>query len=107
MPREQINFPPPVETHYGSIDENGVTEQHSEIRTDPAVHVNWHNVGNDHDGHVQVALECDREYLKELVEKLQDEDRICVSSSTLSRSDVNKLVRVSRRARDQAYGRDE
>lgn len=103
MPREQINFPQPVETHNGSIDADGVVEQSVEVSTDPAIHVNWHNAGNDHEGHVQVSLECDRTYF----EQFPDEDRGCRYSPVLSRSDVNKLIRVLKRARDQAYGRDE
>ena len=104
MPREQINFPVPTETHFGSCDGKGNSEQRVEIYTDPAVHVTWHNVGNDHDGHVQVALECDLSYL---AKNTPDEDRRSLYSPVLSRSDVNKLIRVLRRARDQAYGRDE
>lgn len=104
MPKEQINFPVPTETHFGSCDGNGVVEQGIETYTDPAVHVNWHNVGNDHDGHVQVSLECDQSYLDQ---KPPGEGRRFIYSPVLTRSDVNKLIRVLRRARDQAYGRDE
>lgn len=106
MPREQINFPEARKTHFGSIDENGVTEQGFELSNDPSVHVNWHNVGNDHDGHVQVSLECDRAYLASFSD-VPDDDRRSLYSPVLSRSDVNKLIRVLKRARDQAYGRDE
>jgi hypothetical protein len=106
MPREQINFPQPVETQYGSCDGKGNSEQHVEVNTDPAVHVNWHNAGNDHGGHVQVSLECDRAYLASFTDVL-DDDRRNLYSPVLTRSDVNKLIRTLRKARDQAYGRDE
>lgn len=99
MPREQINFPTPTEMCSGGSGEPDVVESY----TDPAVHVNWHNAGNDHAGHVQIALECDWSYLM----KFPDEERSCRYSPVLTRSDVNKLIRVLRRARDQAYGRDE
>lgn len=102
MPREQINFPETHKVHTGSkID--GAAEDGVEDYTDPAVHVNWHSAGNDHSGHVQVSLECDRSYF----EKFPAEDRGDRYSPILSRSDVNKLIKVLKRARDQAYGRDE
>jgi hypothetical protein len=105
MPREQINFPETQEIHQRSIDGDGdgAVEQSVETYTDPAVHVNWHGAGNDRTGHVQVSLECDRSYL----EKFPDEARGDRYSPVLSRSEVNKLIRILRRARDQAYGRDE
>jgi len=110
MPREQINFPESkqvlnAEKIQKVIDGELQIFQKSDsvTHTDPAVHVSWHNVGNDHDGHVQIALECDRSYF----EQFPDEERGCRFSPVLTRSDVNKLIRVLKRARDQAYGRDE
>lgn len=103
MPREQINFPEVQEIHSGSCDGKGNSEQRVEKYTDPAVHVNWHSAGTDHGGHVQVSLECDRSYF----EKFPDEERGDRYSPVLTRSDVNKLIRILKRARDQAYGKDE
>lgn len=103
MPSVQINTPETKTTTSGSIDPAaGVSETRTETYTEAAVHVSWHNAGNDHHGHVQVALECDRSYF----EQFPDEPRGSRFSPVLSRSDVNKLILILRRARDQAYGKD-
>ena len=101
MPKEQINFPQVEEIHSGSIDENGVTEQSVERRVDPTVWVAW-NTGASH---VQLTVSCAFSYVKDLVDAEWNQD-VLVSSGTLSRSDLNKLITVLRRARDAAYGKD-
>lgn len=109
MPREQINFPHPQVTHSGSIDENGIVEQSSETHTDAAIHVQWLR-GAEHDtpGHVQIAFEADPSYLKIVVAEPNELDgRTSAYSPVLSRAEINKMIQVLRKARDQAYGRDE
>lgn len=103
MPKEQINFPEAQQTHAAVMDGGVVTEQSTTTYTDPAVHVNWHAAGTDRGGHVQVSLECDRSYYEQFPDEVRGERY----SPVLSRSEVNKLIRILRRARDQAYGRDE
>lgn len=103
MPHVQINHPEPTTTLTGSCDRDaGVIEQHEEIYTDPAVHVSWQPGTDDRDGHVQVALECDRSYF----EKFPDEDRGCRYSPPLSRRAVNRMIDMLRDARDEAFGPD-
>jgi hypothetical protein len=99
MPREQINYPSAVmETSEASGTPATVVQP-----ADPALHVNWSTAG-----HVQVAFEADPSYLKIALDAPNEADgRTSMYSPVLERGEINKLIRVLRRARDQAYGRDE
>lgn len=100
MPREQINYPgAQVQTDLatGKLETIAAAE--------PALHVNWHPAPA---GHVQVAFEADPSYLKIALESPNEENgRTSMYSPVLERAEINKLIRVLRRARDAAYGRDE
>lgn len=108
MPREKINQAAP----FTPVPDNSVgLPIHGESWPEPEVHISWIHGTHDVAGHVQVAIDCDAEYLKHLV-ALAEDDRVdgtnmLVFSPVLDRVAVNKLIRTARRARDQAYGRDE
>lgn len=105
MPREQINYPSP------SIPRDpDAPEDCDEMWTDAALHVHWGS-GFDENitSSVQIAFEADPVYLRFAAEHAGDNEtaRPVLFSPTLERSEINKLIRTLRRARDQAYGRDE
>lgn len=107
MPREKINHAALFEPR---TDAGSGPEIHGESWPEPEVHIGW-TCGVDHGpGFVQVSVDCPRAYILNLAEELRREptqDSIGVFSPALVRDDVNALIRTSRRARDQAYGRDE
>lgn len=101
MPREQINYPTLCEP----TAESPATPGHGiKAWRDPSLHISWHP-----DSHVQVAVQMDVSYAKLAVETPTDgeAERTEVFVPPLTRDEVNKLIRVLRRARDQAFGRDE
>lgn len=110
MPREQINYPEPFVAREPSCDGSSDEPIHGESWPEPTVHVSWLSATGDHDGHVQVALKVPRAYLETL---LRDDvassfgDQQGVFSPVLDRMALNRMIRVLRKARDQAYGRDE
>lgn len=88
MPREQITYAQADSPH-----------------VQPELHVSWNKAGSM-PGHVQVAIETNRPALATYL--AEDETAIVgVYTEVLSRGDINRLIQVLRRARDQAYGRDE
>jgi len=120
MPKEQINHPQTSKMHYScALDDPGPCTCAPKAHTDPALFVRWAADGHDRTGNVQVSL---LEYAKPAWDEWIDgygelaakSERIPVPepsaeyfSAVLSRSELNDLIRVLRRARDQAYGRDE
>lgn len=69
----------------------------------PTVQVGW-----TRDGWVQVSVEGDPSYFQFAANAPDPGDGRCtVYSDSLDREELNKLIRVLRRARDQAFGRDE
>lgn len=101
MPREQINFPPLLEP----TPESPATPAHGiKAWRDASLHVSWHP-----DSHVQIAVEMDVSYAQLAVDTPTDGEaaRTEVFVPPLSRGELNKLIRVLRRARDQAFGADE
>lgn len=105
MPKEQINRPKPHEVISASKAGDEYTETR-ETHTDPAVWVAWDRDRETDAGHVQLTVSCGYGYVKDLVAAEWGSD-VLVSSGGLSRSEVNKLIATLRRARDQAYGKDE
>ncbi len=125
MPHELISFPQVQKMHRncGPSDDGSCTPGCSIIAdTWPQVTVHWGAAGHDRGGNVQVSL---IEYEKpawgdwnkrvnealELQSPVRDVDVLTIEREThsmvLSRSELNDLIRVLRRARDQAYGKDE
>lgn len=125
MPKEQITWPQAVQL--------GPPCEHTEIPcscpriadTWPQVNVRWAAAGHDRYGNVQISLvEYEKptwdEYSTRLEQALNEvSERMAVRdgdilkeeketfSAVLSRSEINEFIKVLRRARDQAYGRDE
>lgn len=105
MPREKINHPRTGVV----VDGNDTTETGQRVNADTAVvQVGWHK-----DSWVQVSIEADVSYFRFAAERpdgdpRDDEDqRSTVYSPPLERDEINHLIRVLRRARDQAFGHDE
>lgn len=108
MPRTQINYP----IRYEQLtSESSETPPINNVLggpwNDPTLHVNWH-AEKDGGGHVQVAFWADPAYLQFCATD-PNEDRATSSvwSPVLTRTEINRLIRALRQARDQAYGRDE
>ncbi len=109
MPKEQINTPRVFDPTL--VDANTLPI-HGEAWADPTLHVSWHQHGTgEMPGHVQVALGLPVQYIGSLMGDYSKAGAVAPSmdvfTPVLSRQDVNKLIRTLRRARDQAYGRDE
>jgi len=111
MPKEQINFPQPVRTHHGCApdmnDKCGCTPTWD---SRPAMFVRWNNYADDKTGVVQLSLEQYASFTDEEYDALRQWPPVPVEekySENLTRSEINKLIKALRRARDQAYGTDE
>ncbi len=115
MPREQINYPNSLAI---VIDKDGNEDEYVEgskvpegadVYSDPAMHVHWRNPGSDiFNPGVQVSLEMPAEFFKSRANQLDDSvSHTSIFTADLKRTEINKLIRVLRTARDKAYGRDE
>lgn len=72
----------------------------------PTLRVHWDANG----GSVQVAIDFSRETWLDCVQDIEadtDLKSYAIYTGSLSRQDINKLIRVLRRARDGAHGKDE
>lgn len=70
---------------------------------DAQVAVGWHR-----ESWVQVSIEACPGYFRFAADDPDGEDgRTSVYTPPLSRDEINKMIRVLRRARDQVFGRDE
>lgn len=101
MPKEQITYPRvrQVEHNGGTLtlpDTTGVSD-------DVCVSVGWNRAG-----WVQVNLNTPTAHLASVLSSYTNDNAgdATVYSETLSREEVNKLIRTLRKARDQAYGSD-
>lgn len=100
MPREQINYPPvlaPTNEYPARPDGAGPTW------IDPSVRVEW----NAQAGYVQIAMEIERHQIVGLLRDNTTDQLLSMYTPGLDRSEINKMIRVLRRARDAAYGKDE
>lgn len=96
MPRERIQHGTPAYE----------TEEAADIGS-PALDVEW---TREPTGHVQVAIEMSREQWLRNAETLQADEQVtrrAIYTDSLSRHEINHLIKTLRRARDAAYGRDE
>ncbi len=108
MPREQINYP---QLHVVHLDSSDGPDGGTDIDTiDPELHVSWMP-----DMHVQLALVADPKYFAFCADSVnegsifstEEHKRSSAWTPVLKRQELNKLIRVLRRARDSAYGKDE
>jgi hypothetical protein len=105
MPREQINHPQEPDIVSDTGDKAVPEPIGTKVMENPAVvHVGWNRAG-----WVQVSIEADQTYFRFVAENpdAQGDGRTTAYVPPLSRDEVNKMIRALRRARDQAYGRDE
>lgn len=109
MPKEQINFPTWRKTLHGLPGLAG-SDEGATAEIDDVLMVRWHG-GETVDGYVQMSL-----VSQEPQPWADFDDAVCwpVPNSAsehftpvLSREDINRMIKVLRRARDAAYGRDE
>jgi hypothetical protein len=114
MPKEQINYPHPYRTGHSLP---GLPEDPDQLymTADPALFVRWHAAGHDSTGHVQLSISEFEKAAPAEYEALENDTHLVNPLKTvaehycppLTRSELNDLIRVLRKARDQAYGRDE
>lgn len=112
MPKEKINHPGWYKTQLDAMPGDVLESDATAVATtDPALSVRWHRNGDTNmPGHVQIAFETYpaapwSEFATADCWPTREPDE--VFSPVLTRSEINDLIRVLRRARDQAYGRDE
>lgn len=107
MPREKINHAAP----FTPVPDDCVAPAvHGESWPEPEVHVQWTHEGDHGFGHSQVGIDLPRGYVLHLAEELErrpDAPSVMAFSPVLERRELNRLIQTARRARDQAYGRDE
>lgn len=109
MPREQINHPRPRSEEEPSITGKPTYARRGTAGTscEPTVHVSW-LAHPQTGGWVQVAFEADSNYFEFVMQNPDAEDgRTTAYSPVLTRHEINRMIRALRRARDQAYGKDE
>lgn len=136
MPREQINFPhehPAIVTGISPADrwEPTTSDDVAPGRVtydyvEPRLHVNWLKVDDFGAGHVQISIEVHPQDVisradqaseiltrmsttpeEGVVQTLSSDTSIFQYTPPLSRDEINKLIRVLRRARDAVFGGDE
>jgi hypothetical protein len=116
MPKEQINFPAPFEPRCTCSGNDGCTNCppaiHGEAWPEPELNIGWGKANDYGPGHVQVSMLLPVGYLKHLAASLASADAaapagIAAFSPALSRDELNRLIRMARKARDEAFGRDE
>jgi len=122
MPKEMIGFPDVQQVHRNC--HPGGCPPECVVMTDtwPQISVRWAAAGHDRTGNVQVSLveyndATWDEYCARLEKAIAERDAVRhvdllgekkeTFSMVLSRSEINDLIKALRRARDQAYGRDE
>lgn len=119
MPKEQITFSKVEKIHRDCEPGDACSPSCTVVAESyPALYVRWGADGHDRTGNVQVSLlkyeqptwdEWIASDPYEQTETAYPTPPIAGEffSQVLSRSEINELIKVLRRARDQAYGRDE
>lgn len=100
MPREQINYP-------AAVMETGADGGAPSVikAAGPALHVSWHASPA---GTVQIRFDANPDFIQEAADFPDPETgRSAMYTDELTRAEINKMIRTLRRARDQAYGKDE
>lgn len=102
MPKEQITFARVQEGVTGSTDPDVPTV--TLTRIDPEIRIVWNR-----ESYVQLEFEADVSFFDSLAksENGPDVSRISAYTPSLTREEINRFIRVLRRARDAAYGKDE
>ena len=110
MPKEQINFPAWQKTLHGLPALAG-SDEGATADVDDTMFVRW-NASDDGDGYIQLTFVHYEpqpwvDYEAAVAWPPGDLSASERYYGPLSRSEINRLIRVLRRARDAAYGRDE
>lgn len=130
MPKERITFSKAEKVHIGCDDKSckriedpgnshpPVCSCPPVVYTYPALFVRWANDGHDRTGNVQISLlKYQQPAWDEWIatDPYDQTDTVYPTppiadeffSQVLSRSEINELIKALRRAREQAYGKDE
>jgi hypothetical protein len=106
MPREQITYPrrriEDIEPEGGRTPVS-VEDSYSHA---PEVSVVWNSQGGEMSGWVQIMTNVDRRWVERLLRDDPDTTHVSLYTEILTREECNKLIQVTRRARDRAYGKD-
>lgn len=112
MPKEKINHVNLDDATW--TDQDGTCPRNNNVLggafRDPSVEVYWMKYPDGQAGHVQVGIEADHTHLAAAASgeyNCRPQGRGLVLTGVLTREQVNTMIRVLRRARDQAYGKDE
>lgn len=114
MPKEQINRQKRYKVVVGVVpDKNGMMTSGEEFDgQDPILNINWlkSDIGA---GHVQISVDVPMSAIYEAADanRAAVNDAAAANSSLvwtppLERDEINKMIRILRRARDQALGAD-
>lgn len=79
----------------------------AEMFTEPSLDISW---TREPAGYVQTSICFSRERWIEIGKMLEDDHLVSeysIYTDVLSRDEINNMIRVLKRARDQAYGADE
>ena len=110
MPKEQINYPYHL-TEVLEVGENGKRSPEVVVHRNPSLCVHWTK-----DQDVQISIEYDIETLRDLVAEYdkggflgetEHPDRVKLYTPPFERSNLQKPIRVTKRARDDVFGADE
>lgn len=123
MPKEQITFSQVQLVHHNcGISDSGGDACTCTPTADtwPALLVHWNQNKHDQGGNVQISLikykePSFAEWLNDVANRPADSGPLWalpevdhqLYSAVMTRSEINDLIRTLKRARDQAYGRDE
>lgn len=80
------------------------------VTEEPSLEVTWTRSGDMLGGWVQVSIDMPREKWLENMKTLEDDPNViarAMYTDSLSRQEINNMIKVLRRARDAAYGADE
>jgi len=82
----------------------------STITEEPSFDVSWRKGDDGDGGWVQFSIDLPRDKWFEAIKELEADESVvsrAIYTETLTRDELNKAIRVLRRARDQAFGADE
>ena len=110
MPKQQINFPE-SHTHLPAPAYPGETPDELLTSWDPAITVHWDkgDFNGENGARVTIDLAVRPPLTRQEAAALQGSAPEAANAQTgpLSRAEINRLIAALRRARDQAYGKDE
>lgn len=111
MPKQQINYPEAERVFTGSMQDGVLVQESSELNWDPFLVVHWGKHGGNPDEPGSVSVSIDQvpsmsgdDYLESGADPKPIQK---ASTRGLTRSDLNRMIATLRKARDEAFGRDE